>query len=164
MNDEGMEKAYFAGGCFWGVEFWLRRFDGVMSVRSGYMGGTDENPTYEAVSPGMTGYAETVEVVFDPKRVSYRDLAKRFFEIHDPTELNRQGPDVGTQYRSAVFFTDEGQKRVVDELIGALREKRYAVVTEVIPAEPFYPAEDYHQNYYGKTGHTPYCHVPTKRF
>lgn len=163
MNGNKTETAYFAGGCFWGVEYWMKKLDGVVSVRSGYMDGTVQNPTYEEVCTGRTGHAETVEVVFDPTRISFRDVAKRFFEVHDPTELNRQGPDIGTQYRSAVFYTTDEQKRVVEELIGILRKNGHNVVTEVAQAGPFYPAEDYHQNYYGKTGHVPYCHVPTER-
>ncbi|NTW30832.1 MAG: peptide-methionine (S)-S-oxide reductase MsrA [Candidatus Moranbacteria bacterium] len=163
MNTQQTETAYFAGGCFWGVEYWMKRLDGVLSVRSGYMGGTVQNPTYEEVCTGKTGHAETVEVIFDSKRVSYRDLVRRFFEIHDPTELNRQGPDIGTQYRSAVFYTDEDQKRTAESLIGILRENGYDVVTELSHSGVFHLAEDYHQNYYGNTGHVPYCHVPTDR-
>jgi len=164
MNDNESEKAYFAGGCFWGVEYWFGKLEGVLSVRSGYMGGTTEKPTYDKVSAGTTGHAETIEVVFDPTRISFRELAKRFFEIHDPTEVDRQGPDVGTQYRSAVFFVGDEQKRVTEELIGILREQGFDVVTEIVPATVFYPAEDYHQDYYGKTGHIPYCHIPVGRF
>lgn len=164
MIENGTEKAYFAGGCFWGVEYWLRRFDSVLSVQSGYMGGTLENPSYGEVSTGTTGHAETVEVVFYPKRLSYRDLAKRFFEIHDPTVLNRQGPDTGEQYRSVIFYTTKEQKHTIEELIGILRDRGYKVVTKVVPAGNFYPAEDYHQDYYEKSGGTPYCHTPVRRF
>lgn len=164
MDENRLEKAYFAGGCFWGVDYRLRKIDGVLSVRSGYMGGSTAHPSYEDVSTGGTGHAETVEVTFDPERVTYRDIAKRFFEIHDPTELDRQGPDVGTQYRSAVFYVNESQKRTTGELIGALRRNGYDVVTEVAPAGPFYVAEEYHQDYCSKTGHEPYCHVPVERF
>jgi peptide methionine sulfoxide reductase msrA/msrB len=164
MNTRQTEAAYFAGGRFGGVEYWMKRLDGVLSGRSGYMGGTVQNPTYEEVCTGKTGHAETVEVVFDSKRTSYRDLAKRFFEIHDPTELNRQGPDIGTQYRSAVFYTDEDKKRLTGELIGILRDREYDVRTEVVPAETFYNAEDYHQEYYDRSGGAPYCHTPVDRF
>ena len=164
MNDEGMEKAYFAGGCFWGVEYQLERLEGVMDVRSGYMGGKTDHPTYREVSSGTTGHAETVEVLFDPKRISFHDIAKRFFEIHDPTEVDRQGPDIGSQYRSAVFFVGDEQKLVTEELIGILRDRGYGVVTEVVPAGTFYPAEEYHQDYYEQTGGTPYCHTPVQRF
>ncbi|MEI6650862.1 MAG: peptide-methionine (S)-S-oxide reductase MsrA [Candidatus Moraniibacteriota bacterium] len=164
MNDEGMEKAYFAGGCFWGVEYQLERLDGVMDVRSGYMGGKTDHPTYQEVSSGTTGHAETVEVFYDPKRIPFREVAKRFFETHDPTEVGRQGPDIGSQYRSAVFFVGDKQKRATEELIGILRDRGYGVVTEVVPAGTFYPAEDSHQDYYKKTGSTPYCHTPVQRF
>lgn len=157
-------KAYFAGGCFWGVEHLMQAEDGVLDVRSGYMGGTTESPTYKDVSSGRTGHAETVEVTYDPDRVTFERLAMLFFEIHDPTQLDRQGPDRGSQYRSAVFYVDDEQKRVADRLVGILREKGYDVVTEVAPAGPFWPAEDYHQDYYEKTGKRPYCHARVKRF
>lgn len=159
-----LQKAYFAGGCFWGVDYWFKSAPGVISVTSGYMGGTTQHPTYKQVCTGKTGHAETVEVVFDPNKTTYEALAKLFFEIHDPTELNRQGPDVGSQYRSAVFYVGQQQKQITERLIGQLRKKGYNVVTSVEPAKEFWPAEDYHQDYYGKTGGKPYCHLPTKRF
>ncbi|MEW6411278.1 MAG: bifunctional methionine sulfoxide reductase B/A protein [Candidatus Zixiibacteriota bacterium] len=158
------EKAYFAGGCFWGVEHLLEDPDGVISVRSGYMGGHTSNPTYEQVCTGTTGHAETVEVEYDPAKVDYATLARLFFEIHDPTQKNRQGPDVGTQYRSAVFYVDDAQKKTADSLVTILRGKGYDVATEVIRADKFWAAEDYHQDYYDKTGKQPYCHIYTKRF
>jgi peptide methionine sulfoxide reductase msrA/msrB len=158
------QKAYFAGGCFWGVDYWLKSAPGVISVTSGYMGGSTQHPTYKQVCMGKTGHAETVEVVFDPNKTTYEDLAKLFFEIHDPTELNRQGPDVGNQYRSAIFYTDQQQKQIAERLIEQLRKKGFDVVTSLEPAKEFWPAEDYHQDYYGKTGGKPYCHLPTKRF
>jgi peptide methionine sulfoxide reductase msrA/msrB len=158
------EKAYFAGGCFWGVDYWLRKEKGVINVTAGYMGGTFKNPTYEQVCTGKTGHAETVEVEFDPNKVSYETLAKLFFNIHDPTELNRQGPDIGYQYRSVVFYANDQQKDIATRLIGQLRLKGYNVVTTVEKAGPFYKAEEHHQNYYGKNGKLPYCHIYTKRF
>jgi peptide methionine sulfoxide reductase msrA/msrB len=158
------QKAYFAGGCFWGVDYWLRTAPGVVSVRSGYMGGHTKNPTYKQVCTGKTGHAETVEVVFDPNKTTYENLARMFFEIHDPTQRNRQGPDVGYQYRSAIFYTDPQQKQTANTLIEQLRKKGFDVVTTVEQAKDFWPAEDYHQNYYGKTAGQPYCHFPTKRF
>ncbi|NTW30881.1 MAG: peptide-methionine (S)-S-oxide reductase MsrA [Candidatus Moranbacteria bacterium] len=164
MNTEGLEKAYFAGGCFWGVEYQLGLLEGVREVRSGYMGGTTENPTYHDVSSGTTGYAETVEVLFNSEQIAFRDIAKRFFEIHDPTELDRQGPDIGPQYRSSVFYVSEEQKRTTEELVGILRDRGYDVQTEIVPAGIFYTAEDYHQGYYEKSGGTPYCHTPVDRF
>lgn len=158
------EKAIFAGGCFWGVEYHFKRLKGVLSTRVGYTGGTTEHPSYKQVCSGKTGHAEALEVEFDPELVSYEQLAKLFFEIHDPTQFERQGPDVGTQYRSAVFYVNDEQRRITESLIRQLEEKGYRVVTEVRKATEFWPAEDYHQDYYEKTGHHPYCHIYQKRF
>jgi peptide-methionine (S)-S-oxide reductase len=151
----GLEVAYFALGCFWGAERLFWQTDGVHSTAVGYMGGYTPNPTYEEVCTGMTGHAETVQVVFDPARVSYADLLKRFFEAHDPTQGMRQGNDVGTQYRSAVFCVDEAQGRTAAAAraayAAALRAAgRGAVTTEIAPAGPFYYAEAYHQQYLHK--------------
>ncbi len=157
------EKAYFAGGCFWGVEYWLKTNPGVISVTSGYMGGTVKNPTYQQVCTGKTGHAETVEVVFDPNKTTYEDLAKLFFNIHDPTQVNRQGPDVGNQYRSEIFYTNDTQKQIAENLIAQLKKKGYDVVTKLEQAKEFWPAEKYHQDYYEKKGGRPYCHFPKKR-
>lgn len=158
------QKAYFAGGCFWGTEHLLQQKKGVLAVRSGYMGGHKVDPTYKEVCTGLTGHAETVEVEFDSTQTTFEALAKYFFEIHDPTEVDRQGPDVGTQYRSAVFFTSPEQKQTTEQLIGILKGKGFNVVTEVQPAGTFYAAEGYHQDYYEVTGKTPYCHFWQKRF
>ena len=128
------------------------------------MGGINDNPTYSEVCSGQTGHAETVEVVFDPSKVTYETLARFFFEIHDPTQIDRQGPDVGDQYRSAVFHTSEAQKITTEELIQILKGKGYDVVTEVAAAPQFWPAEDYHQDYYQGNGKTPYCHFYQPRF
>ncbi len=159
-----LQKAVFAGGCFWGVEYRFQKVKGVLSTRVGYTGGKTANPTYKEVCTGRTGHAEAMEVTFDPSVVTYETLAKLFFEIHDPTQSDRQGPDVGTQYRSAVFYSDDQQKQVAESLIAQLKGKGYKVVTEVSKAGVFWPAEDYHQEYYEKTGHQPYCHVYQKRF
>ena len=165
VNQEApLEKAYFAGGCFWGVEHLLKQSEGVISTRVGYMGGRTKNPTYKQVCYEDTGHAEVVEVVFDPKKTSYETLARLFFEIHDPTQINRQGPDIGDQYRSAVFYTNNEQKETAEKLIAILRDKGYNPVTEVVPADTFWVAEDYHQNYYDNTGKQPYCHIYQKRF
>jgi peptide methionine sulfoxide reductase msrA/msrB len=159
-----LRRAIFAGGCFWGVEHAFRQMGGVLAVASGYTGGKVQTPSYEQVSTGTTGHAEAVEIVFDPARVSYEQLARLFFEIHDPTQVNRQGPDVGSQYRSAVFYVGEDQKRVAEQLIALLRAKGYKVATEITPAGPFWPAEKYHQDYLGKHPDRPTCHIRVPRF
>ena len=157
-------EAIFAGGCFWGVEHFFQHTEGVLSAVSGYIGGKTQAPTYEQICTGRTGHAEAVRVTFDPKRVSYEQLARLFFEIHDPTELNRQGPDVGTQYRSAVFYVDERQKQTAEKLLALLRKNGYKPVTQVVPAERFYPAEDYHQDFIKKHPTRPICHARVPRF
>lgn len=159
-----VEQAFFAGGCFWGVEHLLEEMDGVLEVDSGFMGGTVDRPSYRQVVSGTTGHAETVRVTFDPRRVSFEAVAKMFFEIHDPTQMNRQGPDIGPQYRSAVFYANDAQKQVTERLIGVLKEKGLNVVTEVAKAGLYWPAEEYHQDYYVKTGKQPYCHMRVERF
>ena len=136
----------------------------MVSTRVGYMGGSKKNPTYKEVCNANTGHAEAVEVVFDPAKTSYEKIAKYFFEIHDPTQADGQGPDIGDQYRSAVFYTDEDQKKIAEKLIMMLKGKGYRVVTEVTKAATFWEAEDYHQDYYQKTGKAPYCHIYQKRF
>ena len=159
-----MEKAYFAGGCFWGVEYFFAKQPGVMETTVGYIGGHKENPTYKEVCNKTTGRIEAMEVVFDEDKTSFEDLAKLFFEIHDPTQVNGQGPDIGEQYKSAIFYTDDEQKSKSEELIAILKEKGYDVVTKLIKAEKFWPAEDYHQDYYDKKDSTPYCHSYVKKF
>jgi peptide methionine sulfoxide reductase msrA/msrB len=155
-------RAIFAGGCFWGVEYWFQKVPGVLKVTSGYIGGTKPEPTYREVCSHTTGHAEAVEVQYDPVRVSYEALAKLFFEIHDPTQVDRQGPDVGDQYRSEIFYTSDEQKQVAEKLIGELRDRGMRIATRVTAATQFWPAEEYHQNYYGKTGSQPYCHARKK--
>lgn len=158
------ETAIFAGGCFWGVEHLMKEVPGVLDIEPGYIGGTKAEPTYEEVCAGRTGHAEAVRIVFDPAKVSYADLAKLFFEIHDPTQEGGQGPDMGDQYRSEVFYTSLAQKATAERLIKMLRQMGYDVVTDVTEAGTFWPAEDYHHAYYERTGKTPYCHIRTKRF
>jgi peptide methionine sulfoxide reductase msrA/msrB len=158
------KMAYFAGGCFWGVEHLFEKQEGVIEARSGYMGGRTENPSYQDVSYKNTGHIEVVEIEYDPSKVSYETLAKLFFEIHDPTQKNGQGPDIGEQYLSVVFYNDDDEKQVAEKLIGVLKAKGYDVATTLRKKEPFWIAEDYHQNYYKKTGKQPYCHAYTKRF
>ncbi len=162
--EPGTARAIFASGCFWGTEYYLSKVDGVISTTVGYTGGDLQNPTYQEVSTGKTGHAEATEVIYDPSKVSYEELAKLFFETHDPTQLNRQGPDVGHQYRSAVFYLNDEQRAVAEELIGILKDKGYDVVTEVTAANTFWPAEEYHQDYYDLKGTLPYCHVYEKKF
>ena len=159
-----VELGYFAGGCFWGVEHFLEMLPGVIDVESGYMGGAGDSPSYDEVSTGESGHAETVRVKFDPKAITYEAVAKRFFEIHDPTQVDRQGPDIGTQYRSAVFVTGPAQRAAVEGLIKRLEANGYAVATKIHDAGQFWLAEDYHQNYYVTTRKTPYCHMPVPRF
>lgn len=160
VSDTGI----FAGGCFWGVEFYMKKISGVISTEVGYIGGHTSNPDYEAVSSHTTGYAEAVQIVFDPSKTTFESIAKTFFEIHDPTQLDYQGPDMGDQYRSEIFYRKPDQKATAEKLIGILKQKGYNIVTKLEPASKFYKAEPYHQDYYNKNGHTPYCHKYTKRF
>jgi peptide methionine sulfoxide reductase msrA/msrB len=160
----GTKKAYFAGGCFWGVEHLFQSKEGVDTVVSGYMGGSMDNPTYQDVLTGRTGHLEAVEVTYDPAQVDYEELAKFFFEIHDPTQTNGQGPDIGAQYLSAVFYNDEEEKKITESLIEILKTKGFEVVTKVLPADRFWEAEDYHQDYYVKKNQQPYCHFYQKKF
>ncbi len=157
-------KAYFAGGCFWGVEHLFEHMEGVISAVSGYMGGSMKNPSYQDVVHGDTGHFETVEVTYDSTKVSYESLVKFFFEIHDPTQEDGQGPDIGEQYLSAVFYKNDDEKRIVQKLIGILENKGYDIVTKVLPVTTFWKAEDYHQDYYDKNNKQPYCHAYKKKF
>ncbi|WP_186774497.1 peptide-methionine (S)-S-oxide reductase MsrA [Chitinophaga pinensis] len=160
-NNIKTEKATFGGGCFWCTEAQFQYLDGVISVESGYAGGTIANPSYEDVSSGTTGHAEVIQVTYDPAKISYDELLQAFWQSHDPTQLNRQGNDVGTQYRSVIFYHNEDQHK----LAGLYKQKLDAsgaydkpVVTEIAPMTDFYKAEDYHQNYYNENGSQPYCH------
>jgi len=157
-------KAYYAGGCFWGVEHLFQSKSGVLSAVSGYMGGPVNNPTYQEVCTGMTGHLEVVEITYDPEQASFEELTKFFFEIHDPTQANGQGPDIGPQYLSAVFFNSEEEKDTATALVDQLKENGYDVVTKLLPVEMFWKAEDYHQDYYVKKNQQPYCHVYQKKF
>ncbi|MHB8660407.1 MAG: peptide-methionine (S)-S-oxide reductase MsrA [Minisyncoccota bacterium] len=156
------EDAIFAGGCFWCTEALFKSLRGVVSVTSGYSGGDTENPSYERVSSGATGHAEAIKIAFDPAIISYNDLLAVFFNTHDPTAFNRQGADIGTQYRSAIFYTNDSQKVAARRLIAGLTESKACdapIITEVAPFTGFYPAESHHQNYYERNREAPYCEI-----
>jgi len=157
-------RAIFAGGCFWGVEHLLQQTPGVIDAVSGYTGGYTKDPTYKAICTGGTGHAEAVLVQFDPEKISYEKLARLFFEIHDPTTMNQQGPDHGSQYRSAVYYFDQEQKKTALRLIGELRLQGWDVVTQVAPADKFYPAEMEHQDYIEHHPTRYVCHRRIPRF
>jgi peptide methionine sulfoxide reductase msrA/msrB len=156
--------AIFAGGCFWGVEYFLQKAPGVISVTSGYIGGQVKNPSYREVCTGNTGHAEAVKVVYDPQKTSYETMLKLFLEIHDPTQVGRQGPDVGDQYRSEIFYLNDDQKATAERDLNILKSKGLKIATALTKASEFYPAETYHQDYYFNNGKLPYCHAYTKRF
>jgi len=156
------ESVTLAGGCFWCIEAVFKEVDGVASVISGYTGGTTVNPTYEQICTGKTGHAEAVQVSFNPSKISYREILEIFFSIHDPTTLNRQGADVGTQYRSAVFYHNEEQKAIAEALIREFEKSHLwnkPIVTQVVALDKFYPAEDYHQGYFSKNPGQGYCQM-----
>lgn len=156
----GTQKATFGGGCFWCVEAVFQRLKGVIAVESGYAGGTIKNPTYREICTGKTGHAEVAQITFDPKVISYEDLVYVFFRTHDPTTLNRQGADVGTQYRSVIFFHDEAQKAIAEKVKKETESARVwsnPIVTEISALPVFYKAEDYHQNYYNNNSSQGYC-------
>jgi peptide-methionine (S)-S-oxide reductase len=160
MNEQGL--ATLGGGCFWCVEPIFDELVGVQDVVSGYSGGERPNPTYEQICTGATGHAEVVQIRFDPQQLSYRDLLRIFFSVHDPTQLNRQGNDVGTQYRSVIFYHTPEQKQIAEEVIGELNAARLwpqPIVTEVSPLKAFYPAEEYHQEYFLNNPRQPYCQI-----
>jgi peptide methionine sulfoxide reductase msrA/msrB len=153
-----MLTAFFAGGCFWGVEFLFQQLNGVEKAESGYMGGTQENPSYEDVIYRNTGHLETVRVTYNPEKVSYEELVKFFFEIHDSTQRDGQGPDKGYQYLSGIFYQTPEEREIAEKVIELLRGKNFDVATMLIEGKTFYRAEEYHQNYYNKTRRVPYCH------
>lgn len=164
MDNKNIKKAYYAAGCFWGVEYFFEKHKGVISSISGYMGGVIPNPSYEIVCSGFSGHLEVVEVTYDESIVSFEELTKLFFEIHDFTQTNGQGPDIGSQYLSAIFYVDEEQKRASEELICILENKGFRVATKLNPLVTFYEAEDYHQDYYERHKKVPYCHSLKKIF
>ena len=162
-SEKNSEVAIFAGGCFWGVEYFMEKQKGIISVESGYIGGTLKNPTYEIVSSETSGYAEAVQVIFDPSLTNYEALAQLFFEIHDPTQIDGQGPDIGEQYQSAIFYYNDEQLNIAKHVIAGLEKNGYEIATKLIPVTTFWPAEDYHQQYYAKNHQQPYCHHRVKR-
>lgn len=159
-----MKEAIFAGGCFWGMQHLFNALSGVVETEVGYTGGHYINPSYRDVCRGDTGHLEATRVVYDPAVLDYEALTKYFFEIHDPTQLDGQGPDLGSSYLSAVFYASNEEKKIAEQLIQTLRQKGYNVVTQVKQASAFWKAEDDHQHYYHKTGKVPYCHSRVKRF
>jgi len=163
-TDELYDTAYFASGCFWGTEYWLQKQEGVISTMVGYTGGDKVHPTYQEVCSKTTGHAEAVRVIFDSKKISYESLVKLFFNTHDPEQLNRQGPDIGEQYRSEIFYASPKQKEVADSVINVLIRKGVQVVTAVTKFNVFYEGEEYHRDYYTRKGSTPYCHVYKNKF
>ncbi|MDD5260850.1 MAG: peptide-methionine (S)-S-oxide reductase MsrA [Methylacidiphilales bacterium] len=153
-----LELASFGGGCFWCIDAVFERLDGVKKVTSGYAGGTHARPTYEEVCSGSTGHAEVVQISFDPAKISYEKLLEVFWQAHDPTTLNRQGPDFGTQYRSIILYQNEKQKAAAEKSKAEAAKKFSSpIVTEIVPLKEFYPAENYHQDYFRLNGHAPYC-------
>ena len=163
-KESHIAEAYFAGGCFWGVEHLFEHKDGVISAVSGYMGGSMKNPSYEDVCHGDTSHLEVVKVTYDPTKINYEELTKFFFEIHDPTQAYGQGPDIGEHYTSAIFYSNEDEKKTIHKLIDILIKKGYEIVTLALPVVTFWEAEEYHQNYYDKKKQQPYCHMYQKKF
>ncbi len=162
---EEYETGVFASGCFWGTEYWFNKADGVISTRVGYAGGFLENPTYRQVCAGNTGHAESVRVIFNPKKITYEELVKLFFETHDPSQKDRQGPDIGNQYRSAIFYNSPDQKMIAQKYRNILHNQGINVATEIAPLTVFYPEQDpHHQKYYEKKDDLPYCHIYQKKF
>jgi peptide methionine sulfoxide reductase msrA/msrB len=164
MDATRRKTTVFASGCFWGTQYQLDKVPGVLRTTVGYTGGHVENPSYEQVCTGGTGHVEAVEVEYDPAVVSYEELAKRFFETHDPTQVDGQGPDRGPQYLSKIFYSDAEEKSTAEKLIRELEAQGLRIATQIEPATRFWPAEDYHQKYYESRGGTPYCHAYCKRF
>ncbi len=162
MSQPNTQLATLAGGCFWCIEAVFDDLNGVLSVESGYSGGVAPNPTYQQVCAGTTGHAEVAQIAFDPNVISYRDLLRVFFTVHDPTTLNRQGNDVGTQYRSAIFYHDDEQKKIAEQVVQEITAEKIwsnPIVTEVTPFKEFYKAEDYHQEYFANNPNQPYCQM-----
>ena len=163
-SEKALKKAYFASGCFWGTEYFFMKGDGVQETHVGYMGGHVDNPTYEQVCQQSTGHLETTEVIYDPTVTTYEKMVRLFFETHDFTQTNGQGPDIGSQYLSCIFYSSEKEKEIAEKYIAILTDKGYKVATMLKPAPTFWKAERYHQQYYAGKGMRPYCHKYTKVF
>ncbi|MCE5332841.1 MAG: bifunctional methionine sulfoxide reductase B/A protein [Bacteroidales bacterium] len=163
-NKTKMEKAYFASGCFWGTEYHFMKAKGVIETTVGYMGGHTQSPTYKEVCTGTTGHVETTEIIYDPTKTSFEELLKLYYETHDFEQVGGQGPDIGAQYQSVVFYVNEEQKQLVEKYLKILSDKGYKPATQLRTATEFWSAEDYHQEYYDKKNGTPYCHIYRKIF
>jgi peptide methionine sulfoxide reductase msrA/msrB len=163
-NNENIRKAYFASGCFWGTEYWFMKATGVKATEVGFMGGNFDYPTYSQVKTGATGHLECVEIEYNTTETNYENLVKLFFETHDFTQTDGQGPDIGSQYLSRIFYTNNEEKEIARKYIRLLEEKGYRVTTQLRPAATFWIAEDYHQQYYEHKGTQPYCHSYKKIF
>ncbi len=157
-TNKNLQTAIFAGGCFWGMQYYFEKAKGVSNTTVGYIGGHIENPTYQQVCSHTSGHYEAIKVTYDPTITSYEEMARLFFNIIDPTQTDGQGPDIGQQYESVVFYEDNNQKQTAEKLIGLLTAKGMKIATVLKPATTFYSAENYHQHYYDNNGHTPYCH------
>lgn len=164
MKQNELKQAYFASGCFWGAEYYFSKATGVEATKVGFMGGSVDDPSYKQVCEKNTGHLEVTELFYHPEVVSYEVLVKLFFEIHDFTQIDGQGPDIGPQYLSVIFYSSPEEQRIAQSCINQLQAKGYAVATELRPASTFWVAEDYHQQYYEHQGSTPYCHVKKKIF
>jgi len=166
INDKitDTQEAILAAGCFWGVEYYLKKLPGVLKTEVGYTGGEKQNPIYDEICKKNTGHFEALRVIFDPKVVTYEKIIKYFFEIHDPTQTDGQGPDLGPQYLSAIFYFNEEQKLILNKIVNILENMGKKIATSILPVKPFWPAEDFHQNYYSKMNKTPYCHTYKKIF
>lgn len=163
-DEPRVRKAYFASGCFWGTEYYFQELDGIEKTTVGYMGGHLESPTYREVCTGKTGHLETIEVIYHPETVSYEELVQFFFETHNFTQTNGQGPDIGSQYLSCIFYSNGQEKEIAEKCIDFLTKKGYQVATKLVSASTFWKAEDYHQQYYERNGQLPYCHRYTPIF
>ncbi len=164
MDTQHTETAYFASGCFWGTEFYMMKAKGVVSTAVGFMGGHVDNPSYKEVCTQTTGHLETTRVIFDTTQTSFEEMVKLYFETHDFTQTDGQGPDIGPQYRSFLFYQNDEQKQIAEKYVAILEAKGYDVATTLVPASTFWIAEDYHQQYYEHKGTTPYCHSYKKIF